>query len=177
MKFYLAIAFALLMATAYGIRNKQDVGTTASGTTIVDPIAAVTPVATPVDDDTCTTDSDEYDNGNGICTWTNTWCNDDQSVAGTYEMSGTSSSDYTDICTDGSETTSHCANSYGEEWSEGSCTSTGSWSDVKYECSNNYYNSWATDEIDTWHNNNQCTNSDGSSDCKLAYFIILLTSL
>jgi hypothetical protein len=71
MKFYLAIAFALLMATAYGIRNKQDVGTTASGTTIVDPIAAVTPVATPVDDDTCTTDSDEYDNGNGICTWTN----------------------------------------------------------------------------------------------------------
>jgi hypothetical protein len=175
MKFYLAIAFALLMATAYGIRNKQDVAgisdptiDTASGTTIADPVAVVAPVA-----GTCDNTSGEHDNGNGICTWTNTWCDD------SIDMEGTSSFDYVETCADGKGSESHCDSTFGEQWSEGQCTNSGynSWSDVTYECSNTYYNSWVSDDMSTWHNSNQCTNSDESSDCKLAYFIILLTSL
>jgi hypothetical protein len=176
MKFYLAIAFALLMATAYGIRNKQDVAGISDPT--IDTVAGTTPdipldpVATPIDD-TCDNTSGEHDNGNGMCTWTSTWCDD------SVDMEGTSSSDYVETCADGKGAESHCDSSFGEEWSEGQCTNSGcwSWSDVCYECSNTYYDSWVSDDMSTWHNSNQCTNDDGSSDCKLAYFIILITSL
>jgi hypothetical protein len=179
MKLYLAIAFALLMATAYGFRNKQEATTATNATTTTgaavdttdattDYTTAVDPVDTTESTPTCDQSSDEYENGNGQCTWTNSWCNG---------VDGSSTSDYTDTCTDGSYSTSHCDNSYGDEWSEGTCTSSGCSSDNCYDCSNDYYSTYTTVEMGSNYNNNSCTNTDGSSDCKLAYSIILLTSL
>jgi hypothetical protein len=237
MKFYLAIAFAILMATAYGLRTRQDgtttvaavdtTGTTvaADDTAVVDPtdssltwdetnqlwrnadgavvdaayvdpavvdttVAAVDPTfvdtttaATPVDttdttdtttavvdpvmeypDATCDNYSDEYDNGNGQCTYTNEWCSNGED---------SSTSEYTDTCEDGSFYKSDCESTHGPEWSEGKCYSDGCYSENTencYECMNEYYSTYST-EFGSYYNNNSCNNTDGSTDCKLAYFI------
>jgi hypothetical protein len=160
MKVYFAIMLAFLMATAYGIKSKQD----ANGT--------ITDVDTTMNigTDTCDSSTSEYDNGNGMCTWENSWCEDGL---------GSSTSDYNDSCEDGSYYNSHCESSYdtlANEWSQGMCTSSGCYSDQCYDCSNEYYSDWSSEQGSSY-SNNSCTNSDGSSDCKLTYFIILLTSL
>jgi hypothetical protein len=157
MKFYLAIAFALLLATAYGIRNKQATATGAAVDTTATTAAAA---------DTCETYPYEYDNGSVNCSSTNTWCED-----GT----GTSTSYYEDICGEESSYKSNCTNSYDPVdwlWSSGTCTSSSCYGGECSECSNDYYSNWS-EESNSNYNNNQCTNGDGSSDCKLLAYISL----
>jgi hypothetical protein len=160
MKVYFAIMLALLLATAYGIKSKQ----ATTGTT-----AVVDTTTMNTSNDTCDSSSSEYDNGSGMCTWANNWCEDGL---------GSSTSDYNDSCEDGSYYNSHCENSYdtlANQWSQGMCTSSGCYSDQCYDCANEYYSDWSSEKGSSY-SNNSCTNSDGSSDCKLTYFIILLAS-
>jgi hypothetical protein len=162
MKFYLAIAFALLMATAYGIRNKQGTATGDAADTTATTAAA----------DTCESYPYEYDNGSVNCTSTNTWCDD--------ATAGTSTSYYEDVCGEESSYTSTCSNSYDPVdwmWSSGTCTSSSCYGGECSDCSNDYYSNWS-EESSSYYNNNNCVNGDGSSDCKLLpYFFFLFVNL
>jgi hypothetical protein len=162
MKFYLAIAFALLMATAYGIRNKEDNGTgTAADTT---DSTTATDDTTPMDKSNCQNYPYEYDNGSVMCTSTSEWCDDG---------SGVSTSNYNDTCGEESSYISECDNTYDPVdwmWSSGDCTSTSCYSGECSVCSNDYNSSW-TEELSYSYYNNECVNADGSTDCKLLAYI------
>ena len=99
MKFYLAIAFAQLMATAYGFRVKE--ATTSSGTTET---AATTEAAAPADDSCQKYNFDDID---GDYTYDYTWCDLGE---------GNTNSCSEQIYLDGNKTTSNCTytNTYDE---------------------------------------------------------------
>jgi hypothetical protein len=83
MKFYLAIAFALLMATAYGIRIKQDADTCSADNTTVDTTKSANAITatTPSDTNICQDDSYVSENEGVECKYINIWCED--TTAGT----------------------------------------------------------------------------------------------
>jgi hypothetical protein len=166
MKFYLAIAFALLMATAYGIRIKQTTtdDTTAVTTTDDTVVDNTTAATNSSDTNTCESYPYEYDNGSVTCTSISTQCDDG---------AGTSTSEYEDKCGEESNYTSTCNNAYDPvdwNWSSGDCNSTSCYGGGCSDCTNNYYSNWS-EESGSSYFNNECVNGDGSSDCKLLAYI------
>jgi hypothetical protein len=154
MKFYLAIAFALLMATAYGIRNKVD-ATATSGVAVGSTTAQ----------DTCDEPYIyEYSNGYEDCKVMATYCE---------EVEGTSTDHWEDVCEEASSYISDCSNTYDPVdwlWYTSNCTISECYEGVCSECSNIYNEDWTQYPYD-FHHANQCKYADGSSDCKLLAYI------
>lgn len=153
MKFYLAIAFAQLMATAYGFRVKE--ATTTSDTA----------ATTATTDDSCNTNVHDF----GDSTYESTWC----------DLGGGISTSYTvQTYLDGNKTTNDCNSNSTSD----TTTGYGYTSDCTYEVlegnntkpdtCKNYYNSESTTEGDeTSHSTSDCSYVNGTTVGKLTYFI------
>jgi hypothetical protein len=160
MKFYLAIAFALLMATAYGIRIKQDTDTCSADNTTVDTTKSANAITatTPSDTNICQTDTNEYENGLYNCTITmnNTWCED--------TTAGTSGSYWVEDCPGYSLYDNRCG--YKNDlvngmWSSMDCIYNTTIENETTICTNDYLDDFSQGLYSSYRNDG-CTYEDGS---------------
>ena len=156
MKFTLAIAFALLMATAYGFRVKEASTTEATNTT---------EIKDTTEQDTC--QSSEWSTDYGVvCNGLSEWCD---------MADGKHNNTYTDKCEDGRYYKSECDDVYNNTSSKFECESKDCQDGEDTNCSlcKEEYTSDYNEEHSnsTSHMNSYCENADGTQWSKLAYLI------
>jgi hypothetical protein len=156
MKFYLAIAFALLMATAYGIRIKQDADTCSADNTTVDTTKSANAITatTPSDTNICRDDSSVSENEGVECKYLNIWCED--------TTAGTTGSIWGDNCSADYiyENTCGYKNDVVEWlWYSGDCIYSTTIGNDTNICTNDYLEDISQG---SYYRNDECTYEDGS---------------
>jgi hypothetical protein len=153
MKFYLAIAFAQLMTTAYGFRVKE--ATTTSDTA----------ATTATTDDSCNTDVHDF----GDSTYESTWCDLGGGISTSYSV---------ETYLDGNKTTNNCTYNRPSETTTGyedtsDCTNE-VWEGNNTDpdtCTSHWYSESTPEGDQTSHSTNDCSYVNGTKVGKLTYFI------